>query len=128
MPVLDGSDDSSHPIVTLDGHDISGGVVSTISINCTQLLEFQLASVAVQVLVIVSSSGHVPGKKVSEKVIVASGSHTSVTIAEPVLEGSVGSSHSTAMSDGHVITGDVVSTTDTVVVHVDELPEASDAV
>ena len=47
-------------------HWMSGGVVSTISTVCTQLFVFPQLSVAVQVLVIVSSSGHEPVATESE--------------------------------------------------------------
>ena len=70
-------------------HSISGGVVSTTSIVCAQLLELPLASVAVQVRVIVDFSEQVPGETASAKVMVVLGSHTSVTDAAPVTEGSV---------------------------------------
>ena len=106
-------------------HSISGGVVSTTSIVCTQLLEFPLPSVAVQVRVIVSSSGQDPGVTASEKVMVVLKSHISVADAVPVLLGSVDSSHSTVRSAGQVMSGGVVSTMSTVVESVSLLPVLS---
>ena len=70
-------------------HWMSGGVVSTTSIVCTQLSVFPLASAAVQVRVIVDSSEQVPGETASAKVMAVLGSHTSAADAVPVMEGPV---------------------------------------
>ncbi len=66
----------------------------------------------VQVRVIVNSCGHAPGVTRSVNVTTGLGSQLSVQLAEPVLAGSVGTSHSIVTSAGHVITGGVLSTTE----------------
>jgi len=76
--------------------------------DALQVDEFPQSSVAVQVLVTVSSAGHVPGVVTSAKVIVTSASQASVAVAKPKV-GVKGQSMVSFGMTGHVITGGVVS-------------------
>lgn len=100
-----------HSIVILAGQVITGGVVSTMLINCSQELELSKQSVAVQVRVIRLSPVHELPVTASEKEIVGFASQVSLAVAEPVTDGSEGLPHSTVAVDGQVMTGGVVSVT-----------------
>ena len=73
-----------------------------------QVEEFPQSSVAVQVLVTVSSAGHVPGVVTSAKVISTVASQASVAVAKPNV-GVKGQSMVSLGITGQVITGAVVS-------------------
>ena len=94
-----------------------------------QVLLFPQASVASQVLLIVYSCGQAPPVVTSLKSTAGAGSQLSEAVAEPVLAGSVLSSHSTVMLAGQrVITGGVLSSTVMVWAQVLLLPHASVAI
>src|SRR6187549_3687595 len=95
--------------------------------DALQVDEFPQSSVAVQVLVTVSSAGHVPGVVTSAKVIVTSASQASVAVARPKV-GVSGQSIVSFGITGQVITGGVVSCTKIVALQVDELPQESVAI
>jgi len=76
--------------------------------DALQVDEFPQSSVAVQVLVTVSSAGHVPGVVTSAKVIGTVGSHASVAVAKPNV-GVNGQSIVSFGITGQVMTGGVVS-------------------
>ena len=76
--------------------------------DALQVDEFPQSSVAVQVLVTVSSAGHVPGVVTSVKVMLTVVSHASVAVAKPKV-GTVGQSIVSLGMTGQVITGGVVS-------------------
>jgi hypothetical protein len=118
IPVSNGSVGPEHSTVLSLGQVITGGVVSTIVIFCTQLALLPQASVAVQVRVITPLLPQ-PGTNVSLNVTVAS-VHASVPVAIPVAAGSVAPVHSTVLSAGHVITGGTVSLTATSIVQIIE--------
>src|SRR6186713_488046 len=111
----------------ITGHVIKGAVVSCTKMDALQVDEFPQSSVAVQVLVTVSSAGHVPGVVTSAKVIVTSASQASVAVANPKV-GTAGQSIVSFGITGQVITGAVVSCTRIVALQVDELPQSSVAV
>src|SRR6188474_2104627 len=95
--------------------------------DALQVDEFPQSSVAVQVLVTVSSAGHVPGVVTSAKVIVTSASQASVAVAKPKV-GVKGQSIVSFGITGQVITGAVVSCTKMVALQVDVLPALSVAI
>ena len=76
--------------------------------DALQVDEFPQSSVAVQVLVTVSSAGHVPGVVTSAKVIVTSASQASVAVAKPKV-GVNGQSMVSFGITGQLMTGAVVS-------------------
>src|SRR5690606_40188283 len=124
-----GSIASSHSTVTLAGQVITGGVVSSTVIVCTQSLALPQLSTAVHVRSMVYVSGHEPGMVVSEYVISVIGSvQLSVAVASPRDTGKVLSSHSTVTLAGQVITGGVVSSTVIVCTQSLALPQSSTAV
>jgi len=92
----------------ITGQVITGGVVSCTKMDALQVDEFPQSSVAVQVLVTVSSAGHVPGVVTSAKVIVTVASQASVAVANPKV-GVKGQSMVSFGITGHVMTGAVVS-------------------
>ena len=102
-------------------------MVSWTKIEALQVDEFPQSSVAVQVLVTVSSAGHVPGVVTSAKVISTVASQASVAVAKPKV-GVKGQSMVSFGITGQVITGAVVSWTKMVALHVDEFPHESTAV
>ena len=63
---------------------MEGGVLSSTKIVCVQLLELPQSSIAVNVLVIVSSCGHAPAAVTSENPMVGVPSQLSVAVAVPV--------------------------------------------
>src|SRR5690606_282948 len=84
-----GSISSSHSTVTLAGQAITGGVVSSTVIVCTQSLALPQSSTAVHVRSMVYVSGHEPGIVVSEYVISVIGTvQLSVAVAAPNTLGS----------------------------------------
>ena len=76
--------------------------------DALQVDEFPQSSVAIQVLVTVSSAGHVPGVVTSVKVIVTAASQASVAVAKPKV-GVNGQSIVSFGIKGQVMTGGVVS-------------------
>ena len=92
----------------ITGQVITGGVVSWTKMDALQVDEFPQSSVAVQVLVTVSSAGHVPGVVTSANVIVTVASHASVAVAKPKV-GVAGQSIVSFGITGQVISGGVVS-------------------
>src|SRR6187397_3108571 len=111
----------------ITGQVIKGGVVSCTKMDALQVDEFPQSSVAVQVLVTVSSAGHVPGVVTSAKVIVTVASHASVAVAKPKV-GVNGQSIVSFGITGQVMTGGVVSWTKIDALQVDEFPQSSVAV
>jgi hypothetical protein len=109
LPVATGSVEASQATVTLVGHVITGGVVSTAAIVCGPLMLFPQASVAVQVRVITLVLPQ-PGALVSAWLIVTS-PQVSNPVAVPVVAGLVSPLHSTVAASGKVRLGAVVSTT-----------------
>ena len=95
--------------------------------DALQVDEFPQSSVAVQVLVTVSSAGQVPGVVTSANVIVTVASHASVAVAKPKV-GVNGQSIVSFGITGQVMTGAVVSCTNIVALQVDEFPHESTAV
>ena len=79
-PVLAGNVLAVHCIVTLIGQVITGGVLSSTTIVCIQLLEFPQSSVATQVREMVLSCGHAPPEVTSLKVTVGVPSQLSVAV------------------------------------------------
>src|SRR6187455_1710978 len=92
----------------ITGQVITGGVVSCTKMVALQVDELPQSSVAVQVLVTVSSAGHVPGVVTSAKVILTVASQASVAAANPKV-GVKGQSMVSFGITGHVMTGAVVS-------------------
>src|SRR6186997_2361583 len=92
----------------ITGQVMTGAVVSCTNIDALQVDEFPQSSVAVQVLVTVSSAGHVPGVVTSAKVISTTASQASVAVANPKV-GVKGQSIVSFGMTGQVITGAVVS-------------------
>ena len=76
--------------------------------DALQVDEFPQSSVAVQVLVTVSSAGQVPGVVTSAKVMSTTASQASVAVANPKV-GVKGQSMVSFGITGQVITGGVVS-------------------
>src|SRR6187401_1619024 len=111
----------------ITGQVITGGVVSCTKMEALQVDEFPQSSVAVQVLVTVSSAGHVPGVVTSAKVISTAASQASVAVANPKI-GVAGQSIVSFGITGQVMTGAVVSCTNIVALQVDDLPQESVAV
>jgi hypothetical protein len=125
-PVFAGSVDAVHSMVTLSGHVITGGVLSSTVITCTQVLELPQSSVAFQVRLIVYSCGQVGEAVVTSiKVMVGIISQLSDAVADPVLAGRVDAVHSIVTLIGHVITGGVLSSTVITCTQVLKLPQSS---
>jgi hypothetical protein len=117
-----------HWIVTFAGQAMAGGVLSSMNINCTQLVEFPQSSVAVQVRVMADSLLQPPGEEASEKLIVSVASQLSVAVAEPsagLTAGFVLAEHSMVTLAGQLITGARLSSTTMTWVHVLLLPQSS---
>ena len=102
--------------------------MSSMVIVCTQSELLPQASVAVQVLVMMLSSGQVPGALTSLSVMTGLGSQLSVAVATPVFAELGSSSHSMVTSAGQVICGGVVSSMVMVCTQSELLPQASVAV
>ena len=85
LPVLLGSVEPSHSIVMFAGQTITGGVLSSRVMVCTQSVLFPHESSAVQVRV--SISGQEP-ERTSENVMITP-EQSSVAVGVPVLVGSV---------------------------------------
>jgi len=111
----------------MTGHVITGAVVSCTKMDALQVDEFPQSSVAVQVLVTVSSAGHVPGVVTSVNVMLIVASQASVAVANPKV-GVKGQSMVSFGITGQVITGAVVSCTKMDALQVDEFPQSSVAV
>jgi ABC-type branched-subunit amino acid transport system permease subunit len=111
LPVATGSVEVLHWTVAGGGQVITGAVVSTTLMVCTQELLLPAQSVAVQVRVITEVLGQVPGTELSLWVIAGAGSQLSVAVALPVAAGSLEVLHWTVAGGGQMITGAVVSTT-----------------
>jgi hypothetical protein len=127
LPVLPGSVLAVHSIVTLAGHVIAGGVVSSIVMSCAHVLLLPHASVAVHTRV--NSFEQLPSPGMSSYVmLVTTAVQASVAVAVPVAAGRMLSSHSTVTLPGHAMTGGVVSTMVITAVHVLVRPQASVAV
>jgi hypothetical protein len=110
----------------LVGQVITGGVVSTtVTVKLHEAL-FPLASVAVQVTVVVPIRKVLPDAGV--QTITGFGSQMSVAVAWNVATAPAGLVHSRVIFAGQVMTGGVVSTTVTVKLHEELLPLASVAV
>src|SRR6187399_292492 len=92
----------------ITGQVMTGAVVSCTNIDALQVDEFPQSSVAVQVLVTVSSAGHVPGVVTSAKVISTTASQASVAVAKPNV-GVAGQSIVSFGITGQLMTGAVVS-------------------
>jgi hypothetical protein len=119
-----------HWIVMFAGHVIVGGVLSSMNMSCTQLLEFPQSSVAVQVRVIADSLLQPPGVDASENVMVGDPSQLSVAVAMPTAgftAGSVLAEHSMVTLGGQVIEGATLSSTTMTCVQVLVLPQSSAA-
>src|SRR6188768_1671133 len=101
---------SGQSIVSFEitGQVMTVAVVSCTNIDALQVDEFPQSSVAVQVLVTVSSAGHVPGVVTSAKVMLTDASQASVAVANPKV-GINGQSIVSFGITGQVITGAVVS-------------------
>ena len=115
VPVLAGNVLAVHSIVTLIGHVMTGGVLSSTVIICVHVLMLPQSSVAFHVRSIVYSCGQVGDAVVtSAYVIVGMTSQLSVAVAEPVLAGNVLAVHSIVTLIGQVIGCEVLrSTNDT---------------
>src|SRR6186997_1142561 len=107
---------------------MTGGVLSSTTIVCVQVLELPQSSVAIQVRVIVDSCGHAPAIEASLKVKLGVPSQLSVAEGEPVLAGKVLAVHWMVILAGQVMTGGVLSSTKIVCRHVLELPQSSVAI
>src|SRR5258706_373457 len=107
------------------GQVIVGAVLSVTEIVLLQVEELPQSSVAVHVRVTENSCGQLPGVVASANVGITLGSHKSEAVAAPK-EGLAG--HSTLDTVGHVIVGAVLSVTEIVLLHVEELPQSSVAV
>jgi hypothetical protein len=84
VPVLAGSVLAEQRMVMFGGQVKDGGVLSSTKMVCVQELELPQSSIAVKVLVIVSSCGHAPPTVTSENPIVGVPSQLSVAVALPV--------------------------------------------
>ena len=90
---------------------MTGGVLSSTNMICVQELELPQSSIAVNVLVMVFSCGHIPPTVTSEKPIVGVPSQLSVAVALPVFDVAVLAVHSTVIFGGQTIAGGVLSST-----------------
>ena len=113
-PVLAGNVLAVHCIVKLAGQEITGGVLSSTTIVCIQLLELPQSSVATQVRVMVLSCGHAPPAVTSLNVTVGVPSQLSVAVAVPFAAGNVLDPHWIVVLAGQVIVGAVLSSTNIV--------------
>ena len=87
----------------LAGQVMTGGVLSSTTIVCVQVLVLPQSSKATQVLVMVSSCGHAPATVASLKVKEIDKSQLSVAVGVPVLAGKVLAEHWIVILAGHVI-------------------------
>jgi hypothetical protein len=126
VPVLAGSVLAVHSMMRPVGQVMIGGILSSIVIVCVHVLLLPQSSVALQVLVILNSCGHVGNATVTSlKDIVGVISHRSVAVAVPVVAGSVLAVHAIVTFIGHVMIGGVLSSMVIVCVHVLLLPQSS---
>src|SRR5687767_14371009 len=93
----------------LAGHDITGGVVSTIVMIWLQVLLLPQPSVEIHVLVSVYSCGQSPPVVLLEYVTIGEGSQLSVEVAEPVAAGKVFVLHWIVTLGGHDTDGEMLS-------------------
>jgi hypothetical protein len=114
-----------HSTFATVGQVIEGGVLSVTEMVLLQVDELPQSSVAVQVRVTEYSAAQAPAVVTSAKVGTTKVSHASVAVA-PANEGALG--HSTLDTVGHVITGGVLSVTETVRLHEEVLLQLSLAV
>src|SRR4030095_1120572 len=114
LPVLGGKVLAVHSIVIFGGHVINGAWLSSTEMIWLHVLLLPQSSVALQVLVIVNSSGHTPPTVTSLNVIAGVLSQLSVAVALPVLAGNVLAVHSIVIFGGHVINGAWLSSTEMV--------------
>src|SRR4029079_10761252 len=95
---------------TEPGHVIDGGVVSTVVMIWAHVAVLPLASIAVQVRVMIGPAQVAP-VVASENVTVTAPPHGSVAVAVPVTAGVVGVLQGTLASGGQVMVGGPLSTT-----------------
>jgi hypothetical protein len=114
-------------MVILAGQVISGAALSSTKMTWIQVVELPHSSSAIQVLLSVNSCGHVPGKLISEKVIVGVRSQLSVAVAVPVAGGNVLSEHEMVRFGGQVNSGPALSSTKMTCTQEAELPQSSAA-
>jgi hypothetical protein len=126
-PVLAGKVLAVHSIVTLAGQVMTGGVLSSMDIDCVQVLVLPQSSKATQVRVIVPSCGHAPATVASLKVKEIDKSQLSVAVGVPVLAGKVLAEHWIVILTGHVICGPELSVTMIIWRQVLLFPQPSDA-
>lgn len=89
VPVAAGNVLVAHWIVIFVGHVMTGGVLSSITMVCTHVLELPQSSVACHVRWMDPSCGQPPPTVTSVKVIVGVASQLSVAVAVPVFAGNV---------------------------------------
>jgi hypothetical protein len=118
IPVFDGNVLSLHSIEISGGQMMTGSVLSSMVMDCVQVLLIPGLTVAVHVRIIVDSCGQSPVTTESEKVNVEGRPQELVAVAVPVLVGNVLSSHSIVTFSGHAITGGVGGVTITTRLHV----------
>src|SRR4030095_8973007 len=105
LPVFAGNVLAVHSIVIFGGQVMIGAWLSSTEMSWSHELLFPQSSVALQVLVMINSSGHDPPMVTSLNVIAGVISQLSVAVALPVLAGSVLAVHSIVIFGGHVIIG-----------------------
>jgi hypothetical protein len=111
LPVLTGGTWLAHCTVTLLGHVIDGGVLSTAVISCMQVAVLPQASVAVYVLTTVKLFGHVCPVVASEEVTVTAPAQLSEVVTLPGAGGGTPVEHCTVTLGGQVMVGGVLSKT-----------------
>lgn len=111
VPVLAGNVLAVHSMVTFGGQVMMGAVLSSTKIVCTQDELLPHASVATQVRVIVFSFMQEPATDTSVCVTTGPVSQLSVAVAFPVVAGVELAVHWIVVFGGHVIMGDVLSST-----------------
>ena len=126
--MLAGPVETVHCTVTLAGQVITGGVVSSMLMTCTQVVLLPQSSIAVQVLVIVYSGPQPPAKVTSLLNTSGKPLQLSVALAKPVVSVEVSSMHSKVRFAGQVMTGGVVSSTCISWTQVAVLPQSSVAI
>ena len=84
VPVFAGSVLAEHRMVIFGGQVMEGGVLSSTTMVWLHEFEFPQSSIAVKVLVIVSSCGHAPATVASVNPMVGVPSQLSVAVAFPV--------------------------------------------
>src|SRR5258706_90 len=115
-----------HSTLETGGQEMLGAGFLVTEMVVLQVEELPQSSVAVHVRVTENSWGQLPGVVIVENVGTTLGSHKSEAVAEPKL-GVLGHSM-LAAGFGQVIVGAVLSVTEIVLLHVEELPQSSVAV